>query len=185
VLRITNPKGERPRASTAAVAKAQRVPEPADIAALALLDRVDYADAFEIQAPDTRSAGEWTRFVLDTAPPALLSFVRAVQQLLGFQLAPVDRQHPLGWTIVREDQQVIVLAAEGRAGSARLVGSTRDDRLCVTTMLRLDSRRSRAAWSIVAPIHRKVARYLLDRSANAATAVKPQPSVDQPPAADR
>ncbi len=157
---------------------------PTDVAALELLEKVDYADAFEIRAPDTRLPGEWTRFLLDTAPPALLTFARAVQKLLGFRLAGVDSQHPLGWTILREDRQVFVLAAEGPAGSARLVGSTRDDKLCVTTMLRFDSRRSRAAWSIVAPIHRTVARYLLNRSSNAAVATTPQRSGDQSPTAD-
>ena len=176
MLRIASPKRERRRTSADAAAKARRVPVPTDLAALELLGKVDYADAFEIQAPDTRPPGEWTRLLLDTAPPALLGFARAVQKLLGFRLAGVDSQHPLGWTIIREDRHLFVLAANGPAGSARLVGSTREDKLCVTTMLRLDSRRSRAAWSIVAPIHRAVARYLLNRSADAAAATKPQRS---------
>jgi hypothetical protein len=51
-------------------------------------------------------------------------------------------------------------------------------------MLRIDSRRSRAAWLMVEPIHRAVARYLLDRSANAAAAATPQRSGDQSPTAD-
>jgi hypothetical protein len=169
------PKATRVRTSARAAAKARRAPVPTDVAALELLERVDYADAFEIRAPDTRSPGEWTRFLLDTAPPTLLAFARAVQKLLGFRLTGVDSQHPLGWTILREDRQVFVLAAEGPAGSARLVGSTRNDQLCVTTMLRIDSKRSRAAWSIVAPIHRAVARYLLDRSANAAASAVGRP----------
>lgn len=184
MLRIASPKGERPRTSACAAAKARRAPVPTDVAALELLERVDYADAFEIRAPDTRLPGEWTRFLLDTAPPALLTFARGAQKLLGFRLARVDSQHPLGWTIVREDPQVFVLAAEGPAGSARLVGSTRDDKLCVTTMLRIERRRSRAAWSMVAPIHRAVTRYLLDRSACAAAATTPQPSGDQSHTAD-
>lgn len=173
MLWIIGPQRERQRMLNAA-AKARRVPVPPDVTALQLLDKVDYADAFEIQAPDTRLPGEWARFLLDTAPPALLTFARAVQQLLGFRLLGVDSQHPLGWTILREDRQVFVLAAEGPAGYARLVGSARDNKLCLTTMLRLDSRRSRTAWPVIAPIHREVARYLLDRSANAAATAKPQ-----------
>jgi hypothetical protein len=153
---------------------------------LELLDRVDYADTFEVQAPeDTRSPSQWTRFLLDTAPPALLTFARTVQQLLGFHLSKVDSEHPLGWTILHDDQRVFVLAAEGPAGSARLVGSTPDGRLRVTTMLRLDSGRSRAAWPMIAPIHRAVARYLLDRAANVAITAKPQRAADEPPTAGR
>ncbi len=168
----------------------RRVSVPTCVAALDLLDRVDYADAFEVQAPDTRSPGgwtpgQWTRFLLDTAPPALLTFARTAQQLLGFRLTEVDSQHPLGWAIIRDDRQVFVLAAEGPAGSARLVGSTPAGKLCVTTMLRLDSRRSRTAWPMIAPIHRAVARYLLDRSAKAAATVEPQRAADEPPAADQ
>jgi hypothetical protein len=83
VLRLTSPKRERPRTSATAAAKARRVPVPTDVATLELLDRVDYADALEIQAPDTRSPGEWTRFLLDTAPPTLLTLARAVQRMLG------------------------------------------------------------------------------------------------------
>lgn len=85
----------------------------------------------------------------------------------------------MGWSILREDPYVFVLAVEGSAGSARLVGSKRDDKFYVTTVLRLDSKRSRAAWPMIAPIHRAVARYLLERSANAAVVTKPQRSADQ------
>lgn len=50
MLRITSPKRERTPVSATAAAKARRVPMSIDIAALELLERVDYADAFEIPA---------------------------------------------------------------------------------------------------------------------------------------
>jgi hypothetical protein len=85
-------------------------------------------------------------------------------RLLGLQLVRADAAHPLGWSIVHEDEHAIVLAAEGPGGAARIVGTTPPGRLVVSTRARFDRFGSRTAWRVAAPVHRRIARYLLDKA---------------------
>jgi len=149
---------------------AQQIPVPAEVAALKLLDRIDYEDAFTTSVPAKRSPEDWARLALDGAPTALLGAVRCVQQSLGLHLAPTAEDHPLGWTILRSDSGMFVLGADGNAGSARIVCITPADRIVLTTQLRFDPARARLFWVLVAPAHRAVARYLLERAKSRATA---------------
>jgi hypothetical protein len=150
---------------------ATQVPVPGSVSAMALLDRCSYEDAFGVAVAETRAPGVWARLVVDEAPAPLVWFIRLAQRkLLGLELGPDGARQPLGWTVVREDEEAMVLAAEGRGGSARIIGTTPPGQVVVTTQARFDSRRSRAVWWLLAPVHRRVARYLLDNAVGKAGA---------------
>jgi hypothetical protein len=51
---------------------AQRVSVPADVAALKVLERVDYHDAFAAETCEHRSAEQWARLCFEVDPPAVL-----------------------------------------------------------------------------------------------------------------
>src|SRR5437660_11001090 len=96
---------------------------PSAVAALALLDRCSYEDAFGVAVASRRAPGAWARLIVDAAPAPLLRFIHVAQStLLGLELAPPDASHPLGWTIAREDADMLVLAADGPGGAARIIG---------------------------------------------------------------
>ncbi|HUR94304.1 MAG TPA: hypothetical protein VMY76_06960 [Gemmatimonadales bacterium] len=149
---------------------ARRVVVSPEVTALALLDRVDYVDAFAVPVPRGRRPEDLFRSALATAPHGLLSFVRLVQTGLGLRLAPTSAEHPLGWTILRSDDEAFILAAGGDAVAGRIVARVRAGEFELTTQLRLDTTRARVGWAIAAPCHRTVARYLLDRTARRAGA---------------
>lgn len=144
---------------------AGRIPMPSDVVRMTLLDRVDYGDAFRTMTPVSMPPEHWARLGTSGASPALLAFVRTVQQTLGLRLQPLSPDHPLGWDIAHNEPERFVLAAEGPLGSARIVWIAPPGAVVIATMLRFDNSASRVAWRLVAPIHRAVARYGLDRTA--------------------
>jgi hypothetical protein len=141
----------------------ERVPFPQSVAALRVLERVGYRDAFAVTTTETRSAEEWMRRALASAPRGLLSAVRAVQTILGLELATASPERPLGWEILRSDPDIFVLGADGPGGSARLVGVVADNRLVFTTQADF-GRRSRLIWAFAQFPHRAVARHLMGRA---------------------
>ncbi len=149
---------------------ADRVSVPAEVVALKLLDRVDYGDAFTIGNAGQQPPEFWVRHALGGVSPALIGLVRRVQQGLGLRLAAESHEHPLGWDILHSGPEAFILGAEGRLGSARIISTTPPNKVVVTTLLRFDSAASRAAWILVAPLHRAVAHYLLDHAAKVTTA---------------
>jgi hypothetical protein len=139
------------------------VPFPESVADLRLLDRMSYSDAFVARTTETRTAEEWMRRALASAPRTLLSGVRAVQTILGLELAPASPERPLGWEILRNDPEVFVLGADGPGGSARLVGVVEDGRLVFTTQADF-GRRTSLVWAFAQFPHRAVARYLMGKA---------------------
>ncbi|MGH3714373.1 MAG: hypothetical protein ACRDT4_13060 [Micromonosporaceae bacterium] len=144
----------------------QRVPVPAHIAALNLLDRVDYEDAFTVRSSVPQSAEQWARLALEGAPPALRGFILGAHRALGLRLAsPKSPDHVLGWEILQSEPDLLLLGTEGHILTPRIVLSTPPGRVVAATLIRFDRVGARAVWAVVAPIHRGVARYLLDRTA--------------------
>lgn len=132
---------------------------------------VDYADAFEIELadPDSRTAEEFARAALEGSPPALRDLIWFVHRyVIGFALAPrSSADHVLGWTIRTAEPDIVVLEAESRLARARLVGRRLDStRRSITTYLFYRRPlRARALWSLIGPIHRWAAPYLLEQVA--------------------
>jgi len=138
---------------------------PAQVRSVELLERCGYEDSFGVSVSARRPPGAWARVIVDSAPRWLTWFIRVAQKhLLGLELARADLAHPLGWMVIREDEQAVVLAAEGPGGEARIVGTTPPGELAVTTHARFDTRRSRALWWLLAPVHRRIVCHLLDNA---------------------
>jgi hypothetical protein len=141
----------------------QRVTFPNSVTELRLLDHVSYSDAFVAKTNETRTAEEWMRRALAGVPRGLLAGVRAVQRMLGLELAPASPDRPLGWEILCNDPDIFVLGADGPGGSARLVGVVDEGQLVFTTQVDF-GRRTRLIWTFAQFPHRAIARYLLGKA---------------------
>jgi hypothetical protein len=140
-----------------------RIPVPPEVLALELLDRVDYGDAFEAHTSSRRSPRDWGVLIVESASPALAAFVRAVHRHVG-RMRLSERgepEHPLGWTILDQTEQHLVLGVDGGIVTPRLVITTDADRVVAVTLLRYETTAARPLWWLTAPIHRAVARHLL------------------------
>jgi hypothetical protein len=76
---------------------------------------------------------------------------------------PHSPDHPIGWNILRSDTEEVVLGNDGFFGTPRIVGLTPPGQVVVATLIRLNGLRGRAIWAPVAPGHRAVARYILNK----------------------
>jgi Protein of unknown function (DUF2867) len=140
-----------------------QVPVPSRARELAGLERVDYADAFAVDVAVRHTPEEWIR-ISAAASPRLFSAVRIAHHALGLPLAPPDSpDHPVGWDILRSDTEEAVLGNDGFFGTPRIVGLTPPGQVVVATLIRLNGLRGRVIWAPVAPGHRAVARYILNK----------------------
>jgi hypothetical protein len=137
--------------------------------ALAADDRPDYADAFEVRAAegDDRSAEQWIRAGLEASAAIRTMIVVVHRAVLRFRLdlrpAP-DRA--LGWRVVTSEQDLVRLEADGPLMRGVLVGRRTDPRtMCLTTSLVFHRPVARVVWTVVGPLHRRIAPYLLARAA--------------------
>jgi hypothetical protein len=143
-----------------------RIPVPAAVLALGLLDRIDYSDAFEARSTDHHSPRDWVDRIVAGASPPLAGFVRLVHRRVGrMHLAERgEPDHPLGWTVLEHTEQRAVLGVDGGILTPRLVTETEGDRVRVVTLLRYETPAARPLWWVLAPVHRCVARHLLARA---------------------
>lgn len=147
----------------------EQVPVPARVMALNLLDRVDYADAFIAKNVPSRTPEEWARIIVHNASPLVREFVFRAHQILRLRVERSDSPEKLmGWTIRHRGAQQCVLGAEGALVTPRIVVTTPPGQLLVATLLRFDRISARPIWTVVGPIHRAVARYLLNNAAHVA-----------------
>jgi hypothetical protein len=147
---------------------AEKIPVPADVVALQLLDRVDYQDAFSAETTASRTPVEWARLALEDAPPALLNLIRPLLMALGLRPAtgegPSSADRILGWRILHCDEAHIVLGVDAQFGAPRIVFSAPPGQVVMTTQLQFDQSGFGTVWAAVGWIHRRVARYLIDRA---------------------
>jgi hypothetical protein len=134
----------------------------------------DYADAFEASLPpgDSHPAEYFFRVGLQQAPRAVAWVVVAVHRyLLRFRLGPLaapDRL--LGWRIDKLEPDVVKLEASGPLMRATLIGRKVEPASVTLTTYVFYQRPivARIIWTLVAPLHRRVARFLMQRAASAA-----------------
>jgi Protein of unknown function (DUF2867) len=145
---------------------AQLVPVPPRVAALEALNPVDYQDAFAAQTPTQHTPEEWTRLIFAGTPPALRRVLRGVFKLLRFGQAPSRAGHSLPGKIIHSGPEDMVLGFDLAIGlTARIIVVNPPGQVVMTTLVRSNRARGRVVWTMLAPIHRAVARYLLDRAA--------------------
>lgn len=145
---------------------AQPVPVPTHVSALQVLRPVDYEDAVAVQTSTRHTPEEWARLTFGSTPPALRRFLRGVFKILGSgQPQRPAEGAPLPGKIVRQGPDEFVLGFDLAMGlTARVIMLNPPGQVVMTTLVRFDSARGRAVWRVLAPVHRAVARYLLDRA---------------------
>jgi hypothetical protein len=145
---------------------AQLVPIPACVAALDALYPVHYRDAFAVQTPISRTPQEWAWLIFGGLPQGLRRSLRAVSRLRRGGRAPSRAEHWLPGKVIHNGPEDMVLGFDLAIGlTARIVVVNPPGRVVMTTLVRSDRARGRAAWWVLAPVHRVLARYLLDRAA--------------------
>ena len=141
--------------------------------------RYDYADAFEIEVrtQDTRSAEELVRLTIDEAPPAVTwTILTAHRYLLRFELGPGSSpQHIMGWNIARSEPDVVVLETAGPVARAVIVARKPEpNRMRVSTFVfYMRPAIGRLLLKLAGPVHRRIAPYLLERTAAALDKQRP------------
>jgi hypothetical protein len=129
----------------------------------------DYADAFEVTLADgdPRSAEQVVRDGLARAPSALRSVILiAHRRVLRLNVGPDF------WPIVASDPDMVRLEAAGLLIAGALVARRIGGRTArLTTFVTYQGPFARIVWPIVAPLHRRVAPYLMERAARSAESV--------------
>lgn len=151
-----------------APAEVRKITAPPAARALSTLTRVDYEDAFLLEAgsgPD-RTGEQWARAVLEDAPAGTRHALRAGWNALGLKLGSTrDEQLVLGWEIERRSPDFVLLAARSPLGlRGELLFKREQNALLFATFLQFGNPGTRAAWAGIAPGHRRVVRWLLDQA---------------------
>jgi hypothetical protein len=150
--------------------RARRVEVPDEIRALDTLLSRDYAAAWAAEVTDGEgcSAERWARATFEDAPHALRAFIVAGwTSFLGLRLGPRDSpDHVLGWRIVTDAPELIILESQFRFGTAHNLVRVDDSRVLLATFVRYEKRGGRTAWSVAAPLHHRIVPYLLGRAAS-------------------
>jgi hypothetical protein len=130
----------------------------------------DYADAFEVTLPegDGRTAEQVVRAGLQHAPPKLRSTIVVMHRhVLRFQLGPVSSpNHVVGWQIMTSEPDVFLMEASGPLIDGAIVARRVGERAARLTTFVVFRRRRLASliFLLVAPMHRRVAAYLMERA---------------------
>jgi len=131
--------------------------------------RLDYADCFLVAAglAPTGTAEQWSRTVLEDAPPGTRRALTLGWDSLGLQLRPeCSERYVLGWEIRRNIRDEILLGAASPLGlQGELLFQRLPDGLRYATFVRLDTPEARALWARTEPAHRQVVPKLLREAA--------------------
>jgi hypothetical protein len=140
---------------------------PADARALSSLSRVDYEDAFIVDAGGERTAEWWVREVFNGAPLAVRARLVAGWMGLGLKLGePWSARRVLGWKVQQSSPSVVLLAAESLLGlQAELLFRTEPRGLLFATLVQQNNPLARAVWVRITSRHQVVVHSLLDHAA--------------------
>lgn len=155
-----------PRRAAPSVTVSQ-VKLPAEARTLSTLSRIDYTDAFLVDAGVERTPEQWVHAVLNDAPFAVRARLVSGWLALGLKLgAPWSRRRVLGWSVQRSDSDIILLAAGSRLGlQGELLARSEPGGLLFATFVQLHNPVARALWARITPHHQHVVRSLLTHAA--------------------
>src|SRR5260370_41904735 len=160
--------GGRPHAEEiAVVAQVRQIALPPAARALGTLARIDYEDAFLVDADVDGTPEHWARAVLEGAPPDVRRSLRRGWRALGLKLgSPRSGRRVLGWEIRRSTQDFVLLAAGSRIGMPGELLFKREPRgLLFATFVQQRNPVARAVWTRIAVKHQRVVRSLLTQAA--------------------
>src|ERR1700759_2381416 len=117
---------------------AQRVSVPANVAALEVLDRVEYQDDFAAVTSAHHSAEHWASLCFEADPPAAPLIPALVLAPFAFTTRQAATSGIGGLQILRNDPENIVLGFNITLGTPRIVFSAQSDRLVMFQLLGLN-----------------------------------------------
>jgi hypothetical protein len=148
--------------------RVREVEMPAEVPALTTLARVDYQDAFRVEAPEAagHSGEEWARAALEGAPATMQSTLRRGWAAIGLKLDSPDCERTvLGWGVRRGDAELALLGVDSRIGMpAELLFRPEPDGLLFATFIERRTPLARATWAPIGPGHRLIVPELLARA---------------------
>ena len=156
---------------------------PPDARALSTLSRIDYEDAFRLDAGVDRPAEQWVDAVLNDAPPSVRARLVAGWLSLGLNLArPGSADRVLGWKVQHSDPNFVLLAADswlGLRGQLLFAGEPRG--LLFATFIQQNNPLARSVWAGITRQHQHVVESLLvGAGRREAAAALPTPTTDMP-----
>ncbi|HZZ50208.1 MAG TPA: hypothetical protein VFE65_25245 [Pseudonocardia sp.] len=133
-----------------------------------LLERVDYEDAFQVDALGEGTPAAWMRAIIEGAPRWFqLPWINLLGRgILRAQIGPMHAPgYVLGWKVLLDRSDVFVVGLDGADGfRARLITVTPPGRAVFATQIRLGSVFMRTFWPAIRPGHRFFAPFLLSRA---------------------
>jgi hypothetical protein len=127
------------------------------------LDRIDYADAFRVDA-SAATAEAWARSVLEGAPASIRASMRSGWTSLGLRLERGGSDpNVLGWRFREREVDHVLLGAGGWLGISGELLFTRDGGF--STFVRFAHPAARALWAAIEPTHVRVVRSVLEDAA--------------------
>ena len=148
----------------------RQVTPPPAARALSTLSRVDYEDAFLVEAgpAQNRTGEQWARAVLEDAPMSTRKSLSRGWSALGLRLGSIESgQFVLGWEVRHVTLDAVLLGASGRFGlSGELLFQRQQHTLLFATFVRLENRVARGLWARIEVRHRQVVRDLLEQASS-------------------
>jgi len=140
---------------------------PADARALSTLSRIDYEDAFIVDAGVERTAEQWVRAVVRDAPLGTRTRLVSGWLALGLKLAgPWSPARVLGWKVQQTGPSFALLAADSWLGlRGELLFRSQPGGLLFATMVQLNTSVARTVWATITPTHQHVVGALLTHAA--------------------
>jgi Protein of unknown function (DUF2867) len=141
---------------------------PADARALSTLSRIDYEDAFLVDAGVERTPEQWARAVVQDAPFAVRTRLFAGWLALGLRLGPPwSASRVLGWKVQHSDPSFVLLAADSWLGlQGQLLFRSEPRGLLFATFVQHNNPAARAVWARITQTHQLVVRSLLAHAAS-------------------
>jgi hypothetical protein len=141
---------------------------PSAARALSMLSRIDYHDAFTVDAgPGQERTGEqWARTILEDAPEAMRRTLLNGWHRLGLDLgSPGSPDRVLGWEIRRNTPDCLLLDAGSPLGlRGELLFWARPGGLLTATFIEQRNVAARALWAPIVPQHQQIVRSLLTQA---------------------
>jgi hypothetical protein len=128
-----------------------------------------YASSFQVTGivHSARSPEQWARAAFEEAPQAMRWFVKfGWVHVLRLRLGPLQSStHVLGWRIVSDSTERIVIEAHSPLVTAVKVVRVGHSSVTMTTFVRYERPGGRAVWASVTPVHHRTEPYLLGHAA--------------------
>ena len=134
------------------------------------LARIDYTDAFLVDAPvaAAQTPERWARRMLQASPAVMRGALPVGWFVLGLKLgSPRSRERVLGWEVRQSTADVALLGGTSRTGMpAELLFERCEDGMLFATLVGFENPVVRALWAGIAAPHRQVVRYLLGQASH-------------------